>query len=490
MNCDAGLDIFVMSNGSLACGKTQHKDWIVYTPDTDYWTDALNGDVAARLRQRLRNDEMPFGDFCIGCTVLNEAHQAPPMDANRPFIHTLEVEPSVACNISCTACENIENRKNYRTAHKHGHTILDVDVFRKILEDLSNHIDVGTIEFQGWGEPTLNRRIGDMSRIAKSCFPNANIQLITNAQGKHQDWSFDHAFDVIVYSVDGVDQQSYSQYREGADFDQAREYMRRQIAAAEATSKAVKHTWKYILFNHTDSDEQLSNLLSIASETGIDEIRLTFTQYGPVSRRFFPVAQVLRTITSDRSLCDVNDTIPFSDAIAAIENAGLRLPLPKSYFDARDGMITFSVVMSAASNINANVAIIKQHIANGNTEEARRFLVRGMLMLHRLYGCIGYEWISPEDQNTADELQALSAGIPRIELEGFDRCYADLRPDRSKLIQLTEQCRNSSDAQQRIMELEADNASLRKQLHDLTNSNSWKMTAPIRQVKRYISGKY
>ncbi|MFC0241240.1 hypothetical protein [Rhodopseudomonas telluris] len=488
MNCDAGLDLFVMSNGSLACGKTQHKDWIVYTPNINYWTDVFNGDDASSVRKRLRDNQMPFGDECIGCTVLNEAHQAPSPRTNRPFIHTLEVEPSVACNISCTACETIENRKNYRVAHKHGHTILDIDIFRKILEDLSTHVDVGTIEFQGWGEPTLNRRIGDMSRISKSCFPNAKVQLVTNAQGKHQNWSFDHAFDAIVYSVDGVDQQSYSQYRDGANFDQAREYMRTQIATAKAASKSVKHTWKYIVFDHTDSDEQLTKLLNFANEAGIDEIRLTFTQYGPVSRRFFPAAQVLRNITSDRSLCDVNDTISFRRALAEIDKAGIRLPLPKSYFDAPDGMVTFSVVMSPASNIKANVSIIKQHLTDGNIDEARRFLVRGMLMLHRLYGCIGYQWISPEDQQTADELETLSATIPKAKLDGFYKCYADLRPDRFRIIQLTEQCRNDSEAQRRVAELEAENTILQKQLQDLINSNSWKITAPIRKMKKLISG--
>jgi hypothetical protein len=152
MNCDAGLDIFVMSNGSLACGKTQHKDWIVYAPDTDYRTDVLNGRAMSEVRQSLRDNVMPLGDHCIGCTVLNEAHPAPSSVYTKgSSIQTFEVETSVACNISCTGCETIENRKTYRTPHKHGHTILDIDVFSKIIKDLSSRVAIRMVEFQGWG---------------------------------------------------------------------------------------------------------------------------------------------------------------------------------------------------------------------------------------------------------------------------------------------------------------------------------------------------
>lgn len=341
--------------------------------------------------------------------------------------------------------------------------------------------------FKVGGEPTLNQRLSDMSKIAKSHFPDATIQLVTNAQSKQHDWNFEHAFDAIVYSIDGVDQQSYCRYREGADFDRSIEYMRKQIAATNQRNQKVKHIWKYIIFDHTDSDDQLLKLLALATEIGVDELRLTFTQYGPVSRRFFPAAQVLRSIASDRSLCDVNDTITFQDAVSALNNSGIFLPLPKDYFQAPDELITFSVVMSAGSNIKANVAIIKDHLANGNIDEARRFLVRGMLMLHRLYGCIGYNWISQEDERIADTLQALSAGIPEAELDGFYRCYADLRPDQYRIHQLTRLSNNALDAHQRIAELELTIAGLTKQIDSLTASKSWKLTAPLRQLNKFLS---
>jgi hypothetical protein len=43
--------------------------------------------------------------------------------------------------------------------------------------------------------------------------------------------------------------------------------------------------WRYVLFDHNDSDEQLKQLWEIAKECGVKELRFTFTHVGSPSKR-------------------------------------------------------------------------------------------------------------------------------------------------------------------------------------------------------------
>ncbi|HMS16365.1 MAG TPA: hypothetical protein PKA37_05945, partial [Planctomycetota bacterium] len=79
--------------------------------------------------------------------------------------------------------------------------------------------------------------------------------------------------DVIIFSVDGVDQESYGKYRVGGDFNQVLENMRAMAAMREDLGVSwPKMVWRYILFPWNDSDEQMQRARDLSRAAGVDAL--------------------------------------------------------------------------------------------------------------------------------------------------------------------------------------------------------------------------
>lgn len=419
MNCEFNQDIYLLSNGSITCGRNNHSDIVPYSSNLNYFDDVFGGLTYSNARRDLMADRFPLGDRCITCDVAHCGRRAPVSDeAEGLRIKTFTIEPAVVCNLECPNCEQIVNRKNYRTKMEHGHTILDPEIFKKVTLDLKDKVrEIELFEFQGWGEPLMNKAVWEMTRFAKNYFPRSRVQIVTNANSDFNIGMMSNGLTDMVYSVDGVSQDAYSKYRYRGRYDRAFSFMSSFISENKRCGNSIKNTWKYILFSHNDSMDELRTLWHEARRVGIDELRLTFTQYGPVSKLFFPFALALEEARgTERSLCDINDTRTLQDVSRVLEKKGLELPLPPEYFSG-DLEITFSSIVTHDANLLGALDIGSRYLSIGDHLEASRFFRHFAYMVWIMYKDYSFSELQPKHRQMIERAIREMENVPE-ELRG------------------------------------------------------------------------
>jgi MoaA/NifB/PqqE/SkfB family radical SAM enzyme len=167
-----------------------------------------------------------------------------------------------------------------------GHLILAPKIFEKIIKDFHRaKMNIRVIDFQGHGEPTLNPDVWNMIRLATSLFPKSYSSMCTHANLDFTDDMVDAGLNQIIYAIDGIDQESYAPYRVHGDFDKAYRFMKSFSTTARARKVKVDTVWKYVLFRHNDSPEQLIKAQELAREAQVTQLRFVITQLGPMSTR-------------------------------------------------------------------------------------------------------------------------------------------------------------------------------------------------------------
>ncbi len=288
MDCNVNHSIFLRSNGSLACwcDYGSLKTIQEFDPAIDYAEDVYLGKVYGYIREQLAKGTMPFPDYCSKCMVLQINSPFITTYPRDRYIDTFQVEPALACQLDCPGCIPMKERKTRIARTSVGHLILAPMVFEKIIGDFSRAgMRIRVIDFQGHGEPTLNRDVWSMIRTAKSLFPNSYATMCTHANLDFTEDMIDAGLDQIIYAIDGMDQESYAPYRVHGDFEQAHRFMKSFSIAARARGAKIDTVWKYVLFSHNDSREQLLKAQELAIDAQISELRFIITQLGPLSTR-------------------------------------------------------------------------------------------------------------------------------------------------------------------------------------------------------------
>lgn len=143
-----------------------------------------------------------------------------------PFV--LFIEPSSYCNFKCKFCPNGD--KELLDSVGRTQDIMDMDLFNKLFSDLNElPKKVKTIIFQGDGEPTLNKNIAEMVRIAKQEYGCNHVELTTNARllTPHMaDLLIDSGLDKIKISINGLNSLDY---KVNCDVDIDFEYLRNNV---------------------------------------------------------------------------------------------------------------------------------------------------------------------------------------------------------------------------------------------------------------------
>ncbi len=295
MDCNVNHSIFLRSNGSLACwcDYGSLKTLQEFDPSLDYARDVYLGKVYDYIREQLAAGIMPFPSYCSKCMVLLPNAPLSKTNKRNPYIDTFQVEPSLACQLDCPGCIPIKDRKTRIAKTWCGHLILAPKILEKILKDLHRAgVQIRVIDFQGHGEPTLNPDVWNMIRMAKSLFPRADATMCTHANLDFTDDMVDAGLNQILFAIDGMSQDSYAPYRVHGNFDQAYRFMSAFSRAARSRDAGIHTTWKYVLFRHNDSPEQLLKAQEMARESQVTELRFIVTQLGPLSTRIVDEADI------------------------------------------------------------------------------------------------------------------------------------------------------------------------------------------------------
>jgi hypothetical protein len=262
--CTQLFQLFVKSNGMLSCSCMRYWDILADAREVDAG-EFFNGKLMQYMRECFAEGYEPF-DFCKDCASRMSSF------ASTDRIHkqiSLHIEPSNQCNLFCEACLCTYERFSDNTPVR---LSLDYEVYEKILRDIHrSDLYLTRLALVGFGEPLFNSRTPDMARFARELFPNAFIYVDTNGNfGKRRAEELaDCGINEVRIALDGVDQPSYAPYRRNGEFDRALQFARDLAQAIRDTNSPTRAIWKYILFNHNDSDEQIRTAVRMAAEIGV-----------------------------------------------------------------------------------------------------------------------------------------------------------------------------------------------------------------------------
>jgi hypothetical protein len=95
-------------------------------------------------------------------------------EKKNPYPITIEIDPSNACNHSCSFCISGHiHLSKYKNTEFFNRTILNKDIFKNLTEDLVT-TDIKAINWTGGGEPTLNPFLGEAINYIKK---NSKIEM-------------------------------------------------------------------------------------------------------------------------------------------------------------------------------------------------------------------------------------------------------------------------------------------------------------------------
>lgn len=297
MDCIMNAGIFLRANGNFVCWDDAGCNTVVkpYNATLDAAHDIYLGEPYARIRDKLAAGIMPFPDVCTKCIALNPASPFDPAPSTQRRIRYFQVESSFACQIRCPNCYPGVVRKDAITRTTAGHLNLRLDSFERIIADFSRAgVSIDVLEFQGHGEPLINKDIWKMVAYARQNYPDVHIRIITNGNFDFRPEMIDSGVSEMIFSIDGTDQASYERYRVGGDFAQAYDFMREFCGAAREHGSKIHTSWKYILFDHCSDPDQLAAACRLAEQCKVDDLVFVTTQMGPSSKRFFSTLLRLR----------------------------------------------------------------------------------------------------------------------------------------------------------------------------------------------------
>jgi hypothetical protein len=297
------------------------------------WT----GERASGLRLDLNAGGSKFCGDCPLKLPLKKDETPPVRDLNVAALPSrLYIECTAACNISCAQACCAPETGITRTRQA---GMLDFEVFRRVIDEAGPSLV--RVDFFNYGEAFLNKRAIEMCEYIKAAFPHIYLYTSTNGLAFTEDQArrlIRSGIDEVTFSIDGATAETYAQYRKRGDFDKA---IRNLTAAADEKRRTGRDlpflNWRYILFNHNDSDAEMSRARQIASDIGVDRLCWELTDHPEdmYSRRFAPgtpdLAAIKHEIWDDNNL---GNAIPGATPRARIDVRG---PLPGLPLVARAG---------------------------------------------------------------------------------------------------------------------------------------------------------
>ncbi|MGN2437261.1 MULTISPECIES: radical SAM protein [Pseudomonas syringae group] len=211
---------------------------------------------------------MPWGRICNHC-ALNRPSDPVDNHLRQKVISYFQIETTLACGLGCPGCS-----RSKQIRLRPGPHTLDLPRLKNLLDGLTTEgYDVYNIEYCGQGEPLDHPHFRSIVEMTRASYPLAKQRLITNGNHSYQEKIEGTFIEEILVSIDGAYQDSYEKYRIGGDFEKALKFT--QDAKASNTNQHV--TWKYILFEHNDSEQEIEHAEKLAEAIGVDRLQFVRT---------------------------------------------------------------------------------------------------------------------------------------------------------------------------------------------------------------------
>lgn len=183
------------------------------------------------------------------------------------YPYWLVMDPCNYCNLHCPFCPTGQKRET-RTKSK-----LNFNDFKNIIDKLGPYLI--HIDLVNWGEPFLNEQIFEMIKYAKQ--HHLDIKIDTNMN--HFDEQAAEklvlsGLDKIVVSIDGLNEETYSKYRRGGNFQVVMNNLRLLIKKRrELKSSKPYITWQFLVFRH--NEHEINNVIKTGKNMGVDHVGIS-----------------------------------------------------------------------------------------------------------------------------------------------------------------------------------------------------------------------
>jgi MoaA/NifB/PqqE/SkfB family radical SAM enzyme len=178
----------------------------------------------------------------------------------------LQVEPTSRCNLLCQVCP-------VRTGMDRARGDMDFGLFRRLIDELGDYLLL--IMFWDWGEPFLHAQAYEMIHYART--HGIRVVASTNghvfAAGDHARRVVESGLDVLVFSVDGITEESYQHYRSAGRLEQVVAGIRRVVEERRRLgSRTPLVNFRFIVMGH--NEHELPQVPAFARALGVDALTL------------------------------------------------------------------------------------------------------------------------------------------------------------------------------------------------------------------------
>jgi radical SAM protein with 4Fe4S-binding SPASM domain len=174
------------------------------------------------------------------------------------------IEPTNHCNLKCPECPSGLGALTRPLG------LLKYEEFKAWIDQIKSTGFYVQLFFQG--EPYINKNLPQMIRYAQQ--NKVYISISTNGHfinKENVDFILDNAPDKLIYSMDGLDEESYQNYRVGGTFRQADEGLRNLIKRKnERKLKKPYVEFQFIVMKQ--NEHQLDDVVKYGKESGVDKV--------------------------------------------------------------------------------------------------------------------------------------------------------------------------------------------------------------------------
>ena len=183
----------------------------------------------------------------------------------------ISVEPINSCNLRCPECP-AGMRELTRPRGQ-----IQPELFHSIIDQLSPELSYLTFSFQG--EPYMSKHFFDLIAYARS----KKIFVASSTNGHFLDEVSVHqtiqsGLNRLIISLDGADQQSYGDYRQGGDFEKVVAGIRLLVSEKKRLKKRTPEIVLQCLLLRSN-EHQLDKIRMLAKELGVDKVDFKTAQF-------------------------------------------------------------------------------------------------------------------------------------------------------------------------------------------------------------------
>ncbi len=184
--------------------------------------------------------------------------------------HSVSVEPTTSCNLHCPECPS-----GLRKFSRPSGTMSKSD-FIKVIDQLKKNLMYLILYFQG--EPFLNPDFFEIIRYARK----NRVYTATSTNGHfldndHAKMTVESGLDRLIISLDGIDQETYEQYRKGGELDKVLAGIRNIVK----WKKQLKSSRPYVIIQFLvfkANELQIPAMKKLVKELGADKLELKTAQ--------------------------------------------------------------------------------------------------------------------------------------------------------------------------------------------------------------------